>query len=130
MSRHVFADLCREVCASQNWELLPTGILVKWGDGRHQLVRLEFFEADREALVRLTTTIGDADVLTRDQYQLALEANAELAHGALAIVAGQLCMTDTLMLENSDAAEIEAAVDYLARRADEYEHTLYGVDEN
>lgn len=130
MIRNAFADLCRQVCASQNWQLLPTGIHVQWGDGRHQLVRLEFFESGREALVRLSSTIGDVDGLSREQLGRALEANATLAHGALAIMTNELCITDTLMLENSDAAEIEAAVDYLARRADEYERMLFGTDEH
>ena len=131
MSRqHAFADLCREVCESQNWELLPTGIVVRWGDGRHQLVSLEFFESGREALVRLSTTIGDAALLHRDRLVLALETNAALAHGALAIQGGQLCMTDTLMLEASGAEEIEAAIDYLARQADEYERSIFGTDDH
>lgn len=129
MSQHAFADLCREVCASQNWELLPTGIVVHFGDGRHQLVSLEFFESGREELVRLTTTIGDVAKLHRDRLVLALETNASLAHGALAIKSGQLCMIDTLMVEASGSAEIEAAIDYLARLADEYERSIFGTDD-
>lgn len=130
MSRNLFADRCREVCASHDWELLPTGILVRWGDGRRQLVRLDIFESERETLVRLSTTIGDVGQLDRDRLVLALETNASLAHGALAIQSGQLCMTDTLMLEASTTEEIEASIDYLSRHADEYERSLFGTDEN
>jgi len=129
LSRLAFADRCREVCAAHDWELLPTGILVRWGDGRRQLVRLEIFESEGETLVRLSTTIGDAGRLDRDRLVLALETNAELAHGALAIQSGHLCMTDTLMLGASDVEEIEASIDYLSRRADEYERALFGTDE-
>lgn len=130
MSRLVFADRCRQVCASHDWELLPTGIMVRWGDGRRQLVRLEHFESERESLVRLSTTIGDVGRLGRSRLVQALETNATLAHGALAIQDGALCMTDTLMLETSDAEEIEATIDYLSRRADEYEQLLFGGDEH
>jgi hypothetical protein len=126
----VFADRCREVCASHDWELLPTGILVRWGDGRRQLVRVDIFESERETLVRLSTTIGDVGRLDRDRLVVALETNAALAHGALAIQSGQLCMTDTLMLDASTAEEIEASIDYLSRHADEYERSLFGTDEH
>lgn len=124
-----FSDLCRQVCESLNWELLPTGIVVRWGDGRHQLVSLEFFEFEREGLVRLSTTIGKIAELNREQLMTALRSNAELAHGALAIQGNNLCMTDTLMVAVSGPAEIEAAIEYLARTADEYERTIYGTDE-
>lgn len=130
MAHSAFAERCRKVCASHDWELLPTGILVRWGDGRRQLVRLEIFDSEGETLVRLSTTIGDPGRLGRDRLVLALETNARLAHGALAIQSGQLCLTDTLMLDNTDAEELEATIDYLSRRADEYERTLFGTDEN
>jgi hypothetical protein len=130
VAHSAFAERCRQVCASHDWELLPTGILVRWGDGRRQLVRVEIFDSEGEALVRLSTTIGDTGRLGRERLVLALETNARLAHGALAIQSGQLCMTDTLMLENTDAGELEATIDYLSRRADEYERALFGTDEN
>lgn len=124
-----FAELCREVCDSQQWELLPTGIVVRWGDGRHQLVALETFEFEREELVRLSSTIGEVADLSRDQLVTALRTNSALAHGALAIQAERLCMTDTLMLAEAGVDEIRAAIEYLARRADELERTLFGTDE-
>jgi len=130
VTSNAFAELCRQVCASQNWELLPTGILVSWGDGRRQLVELEFFEQGRDQLVRLFSTIGDAGALERDRLVLALETNAELAHGALAIRGGELCLTDTLMVEASGTAEIEAAIGYLAEQADEYERSIFGTDDH
>jgi hypothetical protein len=125
-----FADLCRKVCESQNWELLPTGIVVRWGDGRHQLVSMEFFESGREELVRFSTIIGEVESLRREQLITSLQTNATLAHGALSIQGQQLCMTATLMTEEADAAEIEALIDYLARQADEYERIIYGTDEH
>ncbi len=128
--QEAFADLCRQACADQDWELLPTGIVVRWGDGRHQLIKLEFFEFRREELVRLSTTIGRVAALSREQLVSALRTNADLAHGALAIRHDDLCMIDTLMLATSGAAEIEAAISYLASAADDYERTLFGTDEH
>jgi hypothetical protein len=128
--RTSFPELCRQVCDSQNWELLPTGIVVRWGDGRHQLVSLEPFEFEREELVRISSIIGHVAELTREQLVTALRANTRLAHGALAIRSEQLCMTDTLMLVEAGVDEIKAAIEYLARSADEYERSLFGTDEN
>ncbi len=128
MSRTAFAEQCRQVCDAHGWELLPTGILVQWEDGRKQLVRLEIFESNRQMLVRLSTTIGSVELLSRDHLVLALEANSELAHGALAIQSHELCLTDTLMLETSDASQIEASIGFLANQADEYERSIYGTD--
>jgi hypothetical protein len=125
---NAFADHCRQVCDAQGWELLPTGINVRFGDGRHQLVSLEAFELGRELLVRLSSGIGEVSALSREQLESALERNAELAHGALAIQAGELCMTDTLMVEASGPEEIGAAVEYLADQADRYERTFFGTD--
>ena len=125
-----FAAICRQVCEQEDWELLPTGIVVRWGDGRHQLVSLEFFEFEREELVRLSSTIGTVAQLQREQLILALSTNAKLAHGALAIRNAQLVMTDTLMVSGSDAEGIRAAIEYLARAADDYERTIYGTDQH
>jgi hypothetical protein len=125
---NAFAEYCRRVCEAQNWELLPTGINVRWGDGRHQLVSIELFEARREVLVRLSSGIGEVAALSREQLESALERNAELAHGALAIRGGELCLTDTLMAEASGPEEIEAAVEYLASQADAYEQIFFGTD--
>jgi len=125
-----FAEACRHVCEAQNWELLPTGIVVGWGDGRTQLVAMEFFEFEREELVRVSTVIGPIENLDRMDLVSSLRANGDLAHGALAIQGDYLCMTDTLMLSAAGTDEIEAAVEYLARTADEYEQTLFGIDRN
>ena len=133
MTRPAFAELCRQVCASKRWELLPTGVLVHLAEGRHQLVRLELFDSEwpaRTDMVRLTTTIGAVEKLSRERLLLALEANTTLDHGALAVESGQLCMTDTLLLDTIDAEELEAAIDYLSHQADEYEHAIFGTDQN
>lgn len=125
-----FAQICRSVCDAQGWELLPTGIVVRWGDGRHQVVSLEFFEFENQNLVRLFTTIGDIPDLSRDRLAMALRVNAGLAHGAIAIKYDELCMTATLVLEDADPGEVESVVSYLARTADYYERAFFGTDEH
>ena len=125
-----FGQMCETVCASQGWNLLPTGIQVTWGDGRHQVVSLEFFEYRNEELARFFTTIGDAEELSSIRLNLALRLNVELAHGAMGVKDGQLVMTDTLLLKDADPDEIAASVSYLAETADYYEKQLFGTDEH
>ena len=125
----MFGQICRRVCEQQGWELLPSGVHVKFRDGRHQVVSLEFFESEREELVRLYTMIGEIDGMDVRRLVAALRINARLAHGALAVRDDALVMIDTLMLEDADAAEIEASIGYLAETADYYEKVLFGTDE-
>jgi hypothetical protein len=125
----MFGQICQRVCDQQGWELLPSGVQVKFPDGRHQVVSLEFFESEREELVRLYTMIGAIDGMDARRLVAALRINARLAHGALAVRDDALVMIDTLMLEDSDAAEIEASIGYLAETADYYEKVLFGTDE-
>lgn len=128
-TQEMFGQICRRVCEQQGWELLPSGVHVKFRDGRHQIVSLEFFESEREELVRLYTMIGEIDGMDARRLVSALRINARLAHGALAVRDDALVMIDTLMLEDADAAEIEASIGYLAETADYYEKVLFGTDE-
>ena len=127
-TRESFAEILRKVCSERDWELLPSGVNVTHENGRHQVVSFEIFEFEERGLVRLVTTIGDAKELRREQMEQALRANIRLAHGALAIEADDLCMTDTLSLEEADPGEIESAVEFLAEMADYYEQVLFGTD--
>ena len=129
-TRESFGSICERVCEQQGWELLPSGVEVTWGDGRHQLVSLEFFEFQQQELVRLHTKIGRSSELGSERLELALQINARLAHGALGIKDGELVMIDTLMLKDADPAEVEASISYLAETADFYEKTLYGTDQH
>lgn len=117
-----------KLCAQHGWELLPSGVNVIHANGRHQVVSFEIFEFEEQHLVRLVTTIGKTRTLRVDQMEHALRANIELAHGALALEGDELCMTDTLSLEESDLGEIESAVAFLAEMADYYEQALFGTD--
>ena len=124
-----FAQILKRVCRDRGWDLLPTGVQISWPNGRHQLIELEFFQFEREELVRLFTTIGDVEGMSAIRLKIALRTNAELAHGCLAIHEDHLVMTDTLMLRDAGFEEIAASISYLAETADHYEKTIYETDE-
>ena len=129
-SKAAFARLCERVCEEQDWKLLPTGVEVRWPEGRHQVVSLEFFEFDGGELVRLYSVVGEARTLPAERLALALQVNARLSHGALAVRDEQLIMTDTLLLEDAEVPQIRAALRYLAETADYYEKIFFGTDEH
>ena len=129
-SQESFGSLCQRVCDTRGWELQPTGVVVSWSDGRHQVVSLEVFEYRDQKRARLISEIGTAEDLGEDRLIMALSANAELVHGALAFRDGQLCMTDTIRLEEADEEQLEAAIAYLAETADFYERSIFGTDEH
>jgi len=125
-----FRALCLRLCREQGWELLPGGIRVPLSDGRAQLVGVGSFVHSGRSMVRLTTSIGPAGRLPAVRHAVALRINAELAHGALALRDDELVMVDTLLVDETGAPELEAAVLYLAETADAWEARLYGGDEN
>ena len=130
ITKKAFADICRRVCKEQGWELLPSGVHVQWADGRHQLVELEVFQHEKKDLVRLFTTIGTIENMTPVRLTIALRINADLAHGAFAVKNDHLVMVETLMLEDADPGETEAAIRYLAETADYYEKAIFETDEH
>jgi len=127
-TRESFSENLRGVCTAQGWELLPSGVNVVHANGRHQLITIEHFESSGLELIRLVSMIGITKELPRERMEQALRANMSLAHGALALNGGDLCMTDTLSLEEADPGEIESAISYLAEWADYYEQILFGID--
>lgn len=129
-TRETFGDILRAVCRQRGWELLPSGVNVTHANGRHQVVSFEHFEFEQQQLIRLVSIIGVSRQMRAEQMEQALRANVSLAHGALAFSGDELCMTDTLSLEDSDPGEIESVVSYLAEMADYYEQVLFGTDEN
>ena len=125
-----FGEICKRVCEERGWELLPSGVVVKFSDGRHQVVSMEFFEFRGEEQVRLYSTIGGASELGNDSLVTALRVNATLAHGALAVREDDLVVVDTLILRDADPGEIEASISYLAETADYYERIVFGTDDH
>ena len=128
-SQEHFGQMCRRVCAENDWELLPSGVRLKLAGGRSQLVSLEVFQSRENEMVRVESAIGPAETLGSEGMVDALRANADLSHGALAIRGEDLVLTDTFVIADADAGELEAAIRYLARTADFYEHTLFHKDE-
>lgn len=128
--RGSFGQLCEQVCESQGWELVPEGVRVQLPGGRRQVVSMEFFDFESQELVRFFTLIGESEQLSSERLALALQINARLAHGALAVRDGEFIMTDTHLLKDADSAEIEASIGYLAETADYYEKMLFGTDEH
>ena len=124
-----FAQTLERVCRDRGWNLLPAGVHVSLPNDRGQLIEIEFFEFKTEELVRLFTTIGEVNGMSAVRLTVALRINAELAHGALAVHEDHLVMTDTLMLRDTDSAEIEASIGYLAENADYYERTIFETDQ-
>lgn len=123
-----FGDILRDVCSQRGWELLPSGVNVTHANGRHQVVTFEHFEFETQHLIRLTSMIGASKEMRREQMDQVLRANINFAHGALALSGDDLCMTDTLSLQDADPGEIESVVEYLAEMADHYEQVLFGTD--
>jgi hypothetical protein len=124
-----FAQICRDVCESESWELLPSGVNVPLEDSRHQVIALEFFELDGRGMVRMLTQIGSANGLSGERLIQILRSNCTLAHGAMAIQGDNLCMTDTLILDDADPSEVQSAIWYIAQMADYYEKILFGTDD-
>ncbi len=124
-----FAQILKRVCRDRGWDLLPTGVQVSWPNDRRQLIELEFFQFQREELVRLFTTIGKVAGMSAIRLTAALRINSELAHGCLAVHEDHIVMTDTLMLRDADFGEIEASISYLAETADHYEQTIFETDQ-
>lgn len=126
--RDRFNALCEQICADDGWELLPNGIRVSWGSGRHQLVALQFIEHEGRELARFSTRIGVVEQLDEERLLMALRVNAGLPHGALAVMHDDLVMIDTQIVQDADPEEVRASIDYLARAADSYEKSLFGTD--
>jgi hypothetical protein len=128
-SQEHFGQMCRRVCDENDWELLPSGVRLQLPGGRSQLVSLDIFQGREHEMVRVESAIGPAMTLGAEGMVDALTANADLSHGALAIRGLELVLTDTFLVAEVDAGELEAAIRYLAQTADFYERVLFHKDE-
>jgi len=127
-ARPEFEELLGRVCGEQGWVHDASGIEVKLEDGRRQVVKLDYFEFEGAELVRLYTVIGESRRIHPLRLTQALRVNFGLPHGAMALRGEELVLVDTLIVEDADAGEIEAAVGYLAETGDHFERTLFGPD--
>jgi len=127
-ARQRFEDVLGAVCGEQGWVHGSSGVEVKLESGRRQVVKLDYFEFEGAELVRLYTVIGDSSRIHPLRLTQALRVNFGLPHGAMALRAEELVLVDTLIVEDADAGEIEAAVGYLSETGDHFERTLFGPD--
>ncbi|NDD27753.1 MAG: hypothetical protein EB084_05735 [Proteobacteria bacterium] len=94
---------------------------------RNQAVRVFAQEDGGVQFARFVTNIGSASEFNERKLRTALEMNASLPHGTLAIFEGSLVMLTSLRLE-SDLSQAAEVVGYIVRTADTYEKLLFGLD--
>jgi hypothetical protein len=125
-------ELVDAVSTLKGWKSAPSsgspGFDVPQAAGRRQFVSIVEFKDDREAMVRFTTRIGPADRLEPSRLHSALELNLRLPHGCLAIDGEHLVLTLTRPLRTTTAETTGAAVEFIARQADQYERLIYQTD--
>jgi len=124
-----FDELVRQVCAKNGWKAGESEATVPLG-GRSQRVAWMPFRHGSAEMVRLFSLIGGGEALSPTRYEAALALNFNLPHGALAIHEKKLVMTDTFLVSEADAAEVEGSIRFIAEMADRYEKFIYGQDRN
>lgn len=95
--------------------------------GRRQEITVRPFEEEQQPMVRFFTVVGPAKDFPHPRLVTAMELNASLRFGALALYEGNVVLTDTAALAQP-AAEIVEVARYLVRMADAYERILFGFD--
>ncbi len=118
------------ICETMDWEHDGESALVPLASGRSQRVHSEMFVEGDEELMRIHTVVGSAEALNEVRVRAVLSMNYRLRYGAFAIANDQLVMLDTFLLREADEDEVRLSVEYLAKKADEYEKAIYGTDQN
>ena len=122
----VFADVCKR----NGWQVDGDQFQLKLENGRKQDVFVDAFEYGTEPMVRITSVVGSVEHMVGEKLASALRINYGLPHGALSIKGDDLVLTDTFVLKDADADEIESSVVFIAETADMYESSIYGTDEH
>ena len=127
-------DLVTKMCKTESWSSTRAGegweIEIPQPKGRRQKVSAAPFRDGADAMVRYTSVIGEASSVDDRRARLALELNAKMPHGSLAIEAGNLVVTATRPLKTTTPETSALAVRYLAKQADTYERLIYSADEH
>jgi hypothetical protein len=127
-------DLVAKMCKAEHWASERAGI--GWGfeipqpKDRKQKVYAVIFEDNHEELVRYTSMIGPADKIDNQRSKMALELNAKMPHGCLAIEGGHLIVTATRPMKTTTPETSAAVVKYLAKQADTYERLIFASDQH
>jgi len=127
--------LVRTVAQSSGYALVESGdtwqITVPVGSLRKQLVRVTFNQPGPEGqnLIRYSSTCG---VATPEQAMALLRQNAQLAHGAYAIVnegsGDVIVLTSNQLADTADPLGVMRALTAVAWQADKAEEQLGGTD--
>ena len=127
-------ELISSISRSQGWEMSDEGDMslldLALEDGRHQKVRCDAFRDDGHEMARFTSRIGSASELDLGRCRKALEVNARLPHGCLAIMGDYLVVTETRPLGTTTPESSARAIGAIARLADTYEKYIYGTDDH
>lgn len=96
--------------------------------GRNQEVRLFTHDTENATMLRIVTSIGSADDFNEHRLRSAMEVNASLNYGSLAIFEGDVVLTANVSMGRTDIGETAEAILYMTRMADTYEKLLFGLD--
>lgn len=100
--------------------------------GRNQEVRVFTFEEGGVEMVRVLTSIGSADDFSVGKIRTAMEVNASLLVGALALFQGEVVLTACAPIDGTHVTDTADAIGYIiryvTRMADTYEKLLFGLD--
>jgi hypothetical protein len=128
-------DLVAKICKTETWKSSSAGtagfeIEIPQPKGRKQKVFAAPFKDGADSMVRFTSMIGDVAKVDDRRARMALEINAKMPHGCLAIEGGHLVVTATRPLKTTTPESSAAAVKYLAKQADTYERLIYSNDDH
>ncbi len=125
-------SLVGEICAKEGWKHAAEGegfrIVVPLPGERAQDVLVRTFPHEGETLVRSTTLIGHQKDLDACRCRKALELNATLPYGQLALESEHLVLTETRPLKTAAAETSSTLIKFIARQADFYEKAIFGKD--
>ena len=125
-------DLVEKMCAAERWKnSVTTGgweLTVPMAKDRHQAVQAAAFKDGASDMVRYTSIVGNRSALDGKRSTSALEINARMPHGCLALDGENLVITATRPLNTTTAETSAQAIRYVAEMADRYERLIYGTD--
>ena len=127
-------ELVAKMCKAESWTPALAGpgwgIEIPQPKGRKQKVFAAGFKDGSDPMVRFTSMIGDAGTVDDARARMALELNAKMPHGCLAIEGGHLVVTATRPLKTTTPETSAVAVRYIAKQADTYERLIYAADKH
>jgi hypothetical protein len=125
-------DLIQAIGKSEEWGHHEDGaafqLTVPQAGGRTQRVSATEFLEEGDPHVRFMSVVGPSSKLDAGRIRAALEINARLPQGCLAIDGENLVLTETRPLTTTTPATSAAAIRYIARQADTYERLIYRTD--